>query len=264
MYEFLEDIAQTNAIRHVNSSLKLLVGLGCILISVFSQSPVVPILIATSISLIIIFAAKIQFSFYLKLLMVPLSFALVSVFVIVLFTGGGETLCVWSFFGYPLSVTTGSLDMGFLILVRIIGGMCSLFFISLTTPVTEIFTLMRKARLPVEFIDLSMLMYRYIFIFIEQAGQIYQSQVMRLGYGDFRESVNSFGMMSGALFLNTWESGENLMLAMDARCYNGRFALIEESLPISKLLLTLVVFYLVIMLFLVYITADFSLTWCIL
>jgi cobalt/nickel transport system permease protein len=97
---------------------------------------------------------------------------------------------------------------------------------------------------PTVLIDLAMLTYRFIFILIDEAGEIYRSQVMRLGYGRFRESVNSLGMLAGALFIRTWESGEALVMAMDARCYDGVLAVPEENQAVSGLSLALTLAYL--------------------
>ncbi len=57
--------------------------------------------------------------------------------------------------------------------------MSSLFFIALTTPAVELFSVMRDLRLPKEFVDLSMLIYRYIFVLIGEAIAMHNAQVMR-------------------------------------------------------------------------------------
>ncbi|VVB68713.1 Cobalt transport protein [uncultured archaeon] len=36
-------------------------------------------------------------------------------------------------------------------------------------------------------------------------------------------------MLSGVLFLRSWEQGERLMIAMDARCYDGKLDLAEQT-----------------------------------
>ncbi|MBN2734000.1 MAG: cobalt ECF transporter T component CbiQ [Methanomicrobiaceae archaeon] len=246
-YEFLEDIAQTNRLRDLHPLIKIILGLGCILISVSSQSIVAPLIIIITISFATIFLAGIDFRFYLKLLLIPLGFAVLSVIVIVFMRNSGQIL-----FSYPLgdwfllTVSYGSLNEGILIFSRVFAGMCSLFFISLTTPVTETFGLAVRCRIPGEFIDLSMLIYRFIFVLIEQAAQIYNAQHMRLGYGNLKEGINSFGMMAGALFINTWNAAENLIMAMDSRCYDGRFAMPDDSAAMSFPLLCLVIVYLMV------------------
>jgi cobalt/nickel transport system permease protein len=244
VYETLEDYAQTNRLRQVNPAVKLLLGLGSILLCVSSPGPLTPLLVAVCISLITLVFARIPGCLYARLLLIPVSFAVMSILVVLFITGGGEVLAVIPVPGLPLTITAGGVNLSVLLLARVFGGMCSLFFIALTTPMTDVFGILRRMRVPDVFIDLSMLIYRFIFIFIDEAGQIYRSQVMRLGYGRFGESVQSFGMLAGALFLRTWESGEHLMLAMDARCYDGRFGALDENPPPSRPALAAVTLFL--------------------
>jgi cobalt/nickel transport system permease protein len=235
MYEVLEDYAQTNNLWETSVELKLFIGLASILLCVSSPGPVAPLLVAASMSAAVLALAKIPARFYAKLLLVPVSFAAMSIIVILFITGGGAVLLQVP--GLPLAITADGANLALLLLARVFGGMCSLYFIALTTPMTEIFDLLRRLGVPTVLIDLSMLTYRFIFILIEEAGQVYRSQVMRLGYGKFRESVRSFGMLAGALFIRTWESGEALVLAMDARCYDGRLGIPGDTRPISVLAL---------------------------
>lgn len=229
-YELLEDIAQESRIRDVNPAVKLVLGLGCILICISSTGFLTPLLIAVSISLVTIFIGGINPRFYLKLLLIPLGFAVFSVIVIIFLRNSGDVVFSYDLFGLlDLTATKGSLNEGILVFSRVFGGMCSLFFISLTTPTTETFTLAKKCRVPDFILELSMLIYRFIFILIEQAEMIHSAQVMRLAYGKRKGSVDSFGMMAGALFINSWEAGERLIDAMDARCYNGKFSVMGEQ-----------------------------------
>ncbi|MDN7025152.1 cobalt ECF transporter T component CbiQ [Methanoculleus sp. FWC-SCC1] len=244
MHRLLEDFAQENALRDVNPGVKILLGLASILLCISSPGPVTPLFIAVSLSAATVGLARIPPRFYARLLLVPASFAVMSIAVILFLTGGGAVLVSIPLPIFTLTVTTGGANLAFLLVARVLGGMCSLFFISLTTPMTDIFTIMQRLRFPTVFIDLAMLIYRFIFVVIDEAGQIYRSQRMRLGYGTFSESIRSFGMLAGALFLRTWESGEHLVRAMDARCYDGRFGLPDEAPPVSPTWALGVVLYL--------------------
>jgi len=118
---------------------------------------------------------------------------------------------------------------------RVIGGMSAMIFIALTTPMTDIFIVFRQCRVPEVVIDLMMIIYRTIFILIDQVIQIYQAQVMRLGYTSWKESIHSFSSLCGAAFIASWDSGEDLIRAMDARCYDGKFALLGETRPVEQM-----------------------------
>jgi cobalt/nickel transport system permease protein len=40
-------------------------------------------------------------------------------------------------------------------------------------------------------------------------------------------------MLCGAAFIASWDAGDDLIRAMDARCYDGKFALLGENRPVE-------------------------------
>jgi cobalt/nickel transport system permease protein len=234
--ELLEDIAQRNGLRLVNTYLKLGVGIGAIGLCLLSTSYVAPLFIAFLLTCGIIFLARVDAKTYAELFIYPFWFAVMSVTAIVLIFGGEPVFWSWNPLpGFLLSITRESINQGFFVFCRIIGGMSAVCFIALTTPMTELFIVMRRCRIPGVVIDLAMLIYRTIFIILDQVVQIYHAQVMRLGYSSWRESVHSFASLCGAAFIASWNSGEDLIHAMDTRCYDGKFAILEETRAVERL-----------------------------
>jgi cobalt/nickel transport system permease protein len=232
--DLLEDIAQKNGIRQVNTYLKLAAGAGAILLCLLSSSYFAPLVIAILLTLGILLIARVDIKTYTTLFIHLVGLALVSVVGIV-FIYGGDTV-FWSWHPaswFSLSITRESVNQGFFVFSRIIGGMSAVCFIALTTPMTDLFTVMRQCRIPEVVIDLAMIIYRTTFFLMDQVQQIYRAQVMRLGYTGWRESINTFAMMCGAAFIASWDAGDDLIRAMDARCYNGRFALLGENRPVE-------------------------------
>ena len=234
--ELLEDIAQKNGLREVNVYLKLAAGLGAILLCLISASYLAPLFIALFLTGAILFLARVDLKTYAELFFAPLFFALISVAGIILITGGPDIFWQWDLLqGFSLSITRESINQGVFVFCRIIGGMSAMIFIALTTPMTDIFIVLRRCRIPEVVIDLMMIIYRTIFILIDQVIQIYHAQVMRLGYSTYRESLYSFATLCGAAFIASWDAGEDLIRAMDARCYDGKFALLGESRPLERM-----------------------------
>jgi cobalt/nickel transport system permease protein len=248
MYEqLLEDIAQRNGLREVNPYLKLSAVLGAILLCLLSAGPVAPLAVALLLSIGILFLAQVDLRTYGRLLAAPFSFTLASVGVIILLSGGDNPFWSWNPLPWlSFSITRGSINEGILVLSRVTGGMSALIFIALTTPMTDLFMVMRRCRVPEPVLDLAMMIYRATFMIMDQLVQAYQAQRMRLGYSSFRESVRSFSMLCGSVFIGSWDAGEDLIRAMDARCYSGRFAVAGEIRPVGmKSLLAVASFLLV-------------------
>ena len=243
--ELLEDIAQKNGLREVNPYLKLVAGLGAILLCLLSSSYLSPLFIAIVLTCAILILARVDAKTYAELFIVPFWFAILSVAGIILITGGQDIFWQWNILPtFSLSITRESINMGMFVFCRVIGGMSAMIFIALTTPMTDIFIVFRQCRVPEVVIDLMMIIYRTIFILIDQVIQIYHAQVMRLGYSTYRESLHSFATLCGAAFIASWDAGEDLIRAMDARCYDGKFALLGESRPVERMPCLAVAFFL--------------------
>lgn len=259
MHDLLDDYAQNNALREVNPRLKLVLGMGSILLCVFSPSPVAPLIAALTMSATTVFLAKIPGRFYCKLLAVPLTFVLFSSLAILFVSGSGPQIIEFQAFGLELGVGRESANIALLMLSRTMGGTSSLFFIALTTPMIEIFSILKSLGLPYVLLDLSMLIYRYISILMDQAMMINSAETMRLGHSSLKSSFNSFSMLASVLFLRAWEQGEHLMVAMDSRCYDGRLDVFEKRTPIMPQGIMAVVSYLAVVAAVAFLTKDFRL-----
>jgi len=234
--ELLEDIAQKNGLREVNAYLKLAAGLGAILLCLLSTSFIAPLFIAIILTGTILILARVDARTYAELFIVPFWFAIMSVAGIILITGGHDIFWHWDILpSFSLSITRESINQGVFVFCRVIGGMSAMCFIALTTPMTDIFIVFRRCWVPEIVVDLMMIIYRTIFILMDQVIQIYHAQVMRLGYSTGKESIHSFAYLCGAAFIASWDAGDDLIRAMDARCYDGKFALLGESRPVERI-----------------------------
>lgn len=245
--ELLEDVAQKNGLREVNTWVKLAAGLSALVLCLLSTGYAAPLFIALLLSAAVLLLARVDIRTYAELFLVPLWFALMSAIVIVLISGGEHVFWSWDPLPFlSLAVSRESINTGFFILCRVIGSMSALLFIALTTPMTDLFVVMRKCRIPDFVIDLAMIIYRTIFFLMDQVRQIYNAQVMRLGYSRWRESIQSFSLMCGAAFITSWDAGDDLIRAMDARCYDGKFAVLGENRPVELRPLAALALFLVV------------------
>ncbi|NLX50131.1 MAG: cobalt ECF transporter T component CbiQ [Methanospirillum sp.] len=232
--EILEDIAQRNSLREVNTSLKLAVGLGGLVLCLVSTGYVAPLFIALALIAALVLLARIDAYTVAELFVAPAIFAATGVIVIVLTSGGVDPFWVWQPLSWlSLSVTPESIDRGFLVFCRTLGGMASLIFIALTTPMTDLFGVMRQCRLPAVLVELVMIIYQTIFLLLDHLVLIYRAQLMRLGYSSPGEWIRSFSTLAGAGFIGAWNAGEDLIRAREMRCYDGKLVILGEVRPVA-------------------------------
>jgi len=194
-------------------------GIITLIVSLVSTSPIIPLTIFTLVSFIILFEAKIPVKFYLKFLTIPLTFASITFVFMALFFGTGQHIYNLGFLN--LSVTTDGFNRGFLVFSRILGGFACMAFIGLTTPMTEIFKVLEDFKFPKVMLEISMLMYRYIFVSLDEAVTMYHSQETRLGYSSLKKSYKSMGILIANIFIKTWITGEKSFVSMQSRGYDG-------------------------------------------
>lgn len=258
MTNILDDYALMSPLRHRNNWLKLTIVLFGLLAGVSAASPIPPLFIAFCMSFVTLTLGRTPLKLYFKLLLAPMGFAIAGVLIIALFSGSGHEMLAFKLLGYSFAVRTDGFELALLVLSRSISGMCCLYFLALTTPMIELFAVLKASRLPESFIELSMLIYRYIFVFLDMALSIRYSQTVRLGYSSFRRSLHSLGMLGSTLFIRSWEQGDKLFLAMNSRCYDGKMTLFEVHRPVGapELLLTSAYFFLTLTL--IYLTKNAS------
>ena len=158
---------------------------------------------------------------FLKRMAVPGLLALVAFLTQLFWFQQGEPLATIPFWHWQVTIYAGGVWHGLELASRILGGMAVLLFFSLTTPLPE---LMRSAaffRCPPVLVELALIMYRYIFLLLEEGGRIRNAQKARLGFIDFRSGLRSSGILGGMLVLRTYDRAERSFAAMRCRGYRG-------------------------------------------
>ncbi len=246
IHSTLDSIAHTNRLRHIDTRLKVIFAITTLLITVASTSPIPPLLAFITATVLILFAAKIKPRTYFLLLLTPLFFGLISMLLMSLFFGYSDSpLYSFEILSLVLVVQKEGVNMGLLVASRTLAGSACLFFLALTTPMTELFAGLRWLRIPEVVIELSMIIYRYIFVLLEEAERMWLAPQMR-GEGDFRTKIEVFSMLAGTLFLRTIHQGEKLFVAMNSRCYDGEtssLAYHENKTKISAISLSTILLF---------------------
>lgn len=128
-----------------------------------------------------------------------------------------------------LAATREGLFAGALIASRVLGSLGMLVLLCHNTPMHELSGALRWARVPHAWIEIALLMYRYLHLFFAQAVCVVSAQKVRLGYRRLRGSFRSAGSLAGMVILRSLDQAEKSHEAMVARGYVGSLPL--PSLP---------------------------------
>ena len=226
----LDSYAYNNRWRHVHPAEKGLLAIICLLATLASRSVAVPIIILVLMSGLILFGARIPLRVYLRLLTVPLAFLLIGTSTLaVSFSGGEIPLGELPLVHLPLALSYAGIDQAIMAMARALGAVSCLYLLALTTPMTEIIGLLRRLRVPELFLELMLLAYRHIFIFLENVRQIRLAQSSRLGYSSVVNAWRSLAVLGGNLLLRTFRRSQQLHQSLLARGYDDELRYLEEQ-----------------------------------
>nr|WP_300004332.1 cobalt ECF transporter T component CbiQ [Tissierella sp.] len=170
------------------------------------------------------YVAGIPLRKYIKILRLPMSFLLISIFTILIsFSTVDIYVSSIKIFNIYIGIAESSLDQSILLTTRVLGSISATFFLGLTTPLNNIILVLKKIRLPNTFIELIVLIYRFIFIFLEEVSEIRMGQEIKFGYSDFSKSLKSTSLLLSSLFLRVMLRHKEMVIALECKLYDGEF-----------------------------------------
>ena len=128
-----------------------------------------------------------------------------------------------------IGVSSESIIISTRLFFRALSCLTCIYFIMLTTPFNQLIFVFKKLHLPDIVLEISMLMYRFIFIFMEEVEDIRKSQELRFGYINLKNGYNSFGLLVNMLFKRMMIRYDEMSIALDMKLYDGTFYVVEEE-----------------------------------
>ncbi|MDT2830531.1 cobalt ECF transporter T component CbiQ [Vagococcus carniphilus] len=222
----IDKIAYESKLRDVSPVAKSICYL-LLLVYMFALPPIFQMIGIIVIGIATIYTAQISVRRYLKWLLVPLPFLLVSFITIILTISNSKSELIFSahLFGRYIGANEASLMMGYKLFFRSFGCLACTYFYSMSVPFNQILLVLRKCHLPSYLIEITMLMYRFIFILLDEMLLIHQSQNIRFGYQTLRTSYQSLGLLFRVLFVQSMARYNQMMIALEMKFFNGDFPL---------------------------------------
>ncbi|MBR2557501.1 MAG: cobalt ECF transporter T component CbiQ, partial [Methanobrevibacter sp.] len=208
-----------NKLSDSNAYVKIIVALALMIFTLAVNNLALDAFTFVLMAVLILGVARISFKSYIKFLTIPVVFALITCLFLIFFFGTGEVIFDTGIWG--IVVTKSSLDFGVNTFCRCFACFSCLGFLTLTTPIAEILQCLHKVKVPVIFIDIALLMYNTIFIFLDQLSTMRNAQETRLGYVGSKSTYKSLGMLFSNLFFRSLDKSESLQCSLDSRCYTG-------------------------------------------
>ena len=227
----IDDYAYNNKLSKVNPNIKVAVGMLFLILSLINNYKLMSIAIIIIMSIVIVGIAKIEYKDYIRFIKIPLVFLIISiVMILVNFSRDKEYLLYSIKIGsLYIGMSNESINSSMHLFFRSLSCLTCIYFIMLTTPFNQLIFTLKKMHLPDIILEISMLMYRFIFIFLEEVSDIRKSQELRFGYINLKNGYQSFGLLVNMLFKRMMIRYDEMSIALDMKLYDGTFHIVEEE-----------------------------------
>ena len=220
----IDQFAYTNSLRHIKAGYKFIFCLAMLVLAIGLDN----IYVNLGIFILIIFLelafAKFKARNVLSFIKVPIIFIFLgTVFLILGFSTENNFVYYVKIFGVYFGVIKGQ-EMLFLnVFMRSLAATSSVIFLSVTTPMVDIIKVFKSLHLPNIFIELFMLIYRFIFIIIEEAQTNINCLEIKFGFINTKTSFKSIKIFVENMVLGIFKRNEEMINALNIKLYNGEF-----------------------------------------
>lgn len=227
----LDTLAYSNQLRRIPPEHKLQFAVGYMLIAFFSHG-LVQFLIFLWVSLWVVARARIPSRIYIGLLSAPLLFLLMSLPALLVSVSpqpplSNDVVIGGRFYSYFIYISQSNMDKAMELSIRSLSMISLLLFIILTIPFTELLYALKKIRMPLILTEIMLLIYRFIFVFLQMAGQLNTAQLARGGYHGFRNRLRDTGNLISQLFIKSMQQVQKLTVGLQARGFTGQLEVIN-------------------------------------
>lgn len=221
----IDSLATNNRLTKTNPVLKAGLGIFFLALAFFIDRWEIHLAIVILTLIVVRFVAKINLKKFIKLYKIPAAFIVLGVISILIGFGYNTE-------NYTHYIKIGNIYAGFqksmindakLILSRSLAAISATFFISVTTPITQLAQVLKKMHVPQEFIEQMILMYRFIQIFSIELEAMHSAGKLKHGFESPKTWLRSISEITKMLFFRVMRSYTDFKNALDLKLFDGNF-----------------------------------------
>lgn len=234
-YLSIDQYANNSKTSHIHPKLKVILATTLMFFSIGMDSILISTIITLAMIYLTVIKGKVSFTYYIKLLIMPIIFLLLSTIAICFDLSFAEigqyNIKVLNFY---IITSDENIYKCILIICKSIGAVSSMYMMTLSIPVYEIIGVLKDFKIPSVIIELMNMIYKYIFILMNIQSKMSFSAKSRLGNRNLKSSYYSFSNIMTNLLIISFKEASMYYNAMEARCYNGEINFLEVKRNVNK------------------------------
>lgn len=230
----IDRYAYSSKLKEIDPMEKLVFALLTMGVCLWADSVAVSVCVLLIMAWLSVRFGRIPGSVFAKLMLLPGAFLVTGVITVAfgVSSSSADFLIGFSAGGMHVGILKAGAGQAVHLFFRALGATSCLYFLSLSTPVVDLVSALKRLKCPQLLLELMSLIYRFIFVLIETADTMYLAQSARLGYSRLGSGYRSLGALASTLFIRAYKRSDELYTALESRGYDGDLRVLEE--PVQK------------------------------
>ncbi|ALE74758.1 hypothetical protein AD006_28095 [Pseudonocardia sp. EC080610-09] len=217
----IDEIAHANRWRGRHPGEKAFLALGLLVLAVALPPWPGALLTGTAAVALLLAGARVRPGTALRLLRLPLGFVLVGALPLLVTLGGDP----W------LALAPGGPARAAELVGRSMAAVGCLILFAATTPLAD--TLPRLRFVPPAVLEITLLIYRMLFLLLDSLNAVREAQSLRVGFRTRRATFRSLAGQGSAVFVRAFDRARRLEAGLASRGYDGSLRVRVTSRPVS-------------------------------
>jgi len=224
----VDELAYRSAALRWSPAGKFLFALSLLIASLLAKTLLVPLLVLLVGTALLGYSVRFRFPRVLGLLVLEgLAIIILGGLVIALVTPG-EAVWALDLHLFELTFTDAGLATASLVTVRALAGVSVMLFFATSTPIPHFADMLVRLKVPREFAELMVMVYRYSFMLLDEAGRMNLAAQCRLGFRGRMNSMRTYARMMVGMFIRSMETAERSNVGMQCRNYQSGVAMLRR------------------------------------
>lgn len=219
----IDTCAHVNRWRKKSLAEKTALAFGMLLIAVAVPSWQAALLVATAMIVATLFFARVSIILWWKTFLAPMGFLIIGVVTILL------QVQFWH-----IGIAPGGPELALRVGCRAFAGLTCLLFLALTTPATDLIAGLRRIGVPPEIAEMTLLIYRFVFLLTDTVETMNAAQAARLGHISYRRHMKSLGLLIANLMPRSLARARALEVGLAARGWRGELRVLSPTHAASR------------------------------
>lgn len=232
--------AYMSKIRYWNPAFKVYLSIITLILCIALNNPYVSVTVLIAMTYVTVVKGQLPIHEYLPILLIQIGFILLGTITIAVDFSRQPMGQYHLYLGICYVFTSlAKLREAVFLILKVFAALSALQMMALSTPSTEIISVLRKAHVPKIIIELMNMIYRYIFILMDVHTKMKNSAESREGFCDIKTSYFTFGSIASNMLVISLKKANAYYDAMEARCFDGELIFLEEDKKLETIQLVM-------------------------